>query len=91
MDRADIKRARIKDRQAKLVQKWYKDARANVKLHTIKEGDQVLLERRSSKQTSPYRPDAFKVTEVHGTQITAKRGEEIKIRDSQKFKKVQIQ
>ena len=51
----------------------------------------VLRERKTSKHTSPYDPAPCKVIAVNVTQITAKRGQEIKKRDSQRFKKVKVE
>ena len=59
-----------------------------MKTHTIQEGDKVLLGRRQTKLDSPYDPDPYTVTQVHGTQVVARRGEQQKTRDSQYWKKV---
>ena len=88
--REDIIEARQADIQAKIRMKMYKDNSRNVKPHSIKEGDTVILKRKSTKANSPYDPDPFKVTKVRGTQITAERGQELKTRDSQRWKKVRI-
>lgn len=86
--RPDILKARERDKQAKLKQKEYKDSKTNVKAHTIQEGDKVLLGRKQTKLTSPYDPAPYTVTQVHGTQIVARRGDQQKTRDSQYWKKV---
>ena len=86
--RPDIQQARDNDKAAKLKQKKYKDAKATVRPHNITTGDTVLLERKSSKHVSPYDPEPFRVTTVHGKQITGQRGENVKVRDSQKWKKI---
>ena len=86
--REDVVEARRKDKEAKDRQKRYKDAKSTVKIHDIHVGDNILLVRKQSKADSPYDPDPYKVIEVHGTQIVARRGEEIKARDAQFCKKV---
>ena len=74
--------------RAKATQKAYKDAKANVKPHDIKVGDQVLLLQKGSKTQSIYDPLPYRVTMVEGCQITAARGDKIRLRDAQRFKKV---
>ena len=91
IDREDIKRAREEDRKEKEKQKRQKDGKIYVKKHTIQVGDQVLKAREQTKNKSPYEPEPFTVVSVHGSQITAARGTEVKTRDSQKFKKVRLQ
>ena len=68
----------------------YKNNKSNVRPHNIKEGDTILLERKTTKANSPYDPRPYTAEAVHGTQIVGKRGEERKVRDSQKWKKVKI-
>ena len=68
----------------------YKDNKSNVRPHNIKEGDTILLERKTTKANSPYDPQPYTAEAVHGTQIVGKRGEERKVRDSQKWKRVEI-
>ena len=89
-EREDIKRAQDKDKESKEIQKKYKDSKANVTEHKIQVVDKVMKERKSTKYTTPYDPVPYTVIEVHGSQITARRGEEIKIRDSQRFKRVEL-
>ena len=66
----------------------YKDDNRNVKPHTIKKGDQVLMRQNMTKTQSRYDPRPFKVDEVHGSQITVSRDGSKKTRDAQKLKKV---
>ena len=86
VERSDIQQ----DRKVKAKQKMYKDAKATVRPHNIKEGDTILLQRKSTKSDSPYDPQPFIAEEVHGTQIIGRRGEETKVRDSQKWKRVEL-
>ena len=82
---------RHQDEEAKAKQKQYKDNKSNVKPHNIQVGDQVLLRQRQSKTHSVYDPEPYRVTEVHGTQITATQGTKIRVRDAKLFKKVELQ
>ena len=81
---------RARDADAKARQKHYKDGKKTVRPHNITVGDSVLLRRKMTKTKSCYDPDPFRVTHVHGTQITGNREGNVKVRDSQKFKKVQV-
>ena len=51
----------------------YKDGKATVRGHNIKVGDDILMERKTTKNTSPYDPRPYKATEVIGTQIKGER------------------
>ena len=55
-----------------------------------KEGDTIVQERKTTKANPPYDPQPHTAEAVHGTQIVGKRGEEMKVRDSQQWKKVEI-
>ena len=79
---------RQRNDDAKAKQKQYKDAKTNVKPHNIQVGDKVLLLQKQSKTKSRYDPEPFEVIQTQGTQITARRGDTIRKRDSQKFKKI---
>ena len=82
---------RQQNEKAKRQQKMYKDNKRNVCHHNIDLGDKVLLLQKKTKSQPQYNPTPYQVTKVRGTQITAARGDEIKTRDAQKFKKVQLQ
>ena len=90
MDREDIQQAREHDKKEKARQKMYKDNKSNVRPHNIKEGDIILLERKTTKANSPCDPQPYTAEAVQGTQIAGKRGEEREARDSQKWKKMEI-
>ncbi len=79
---------RDSDKAAKLRQKKYKDAKSNVRPHSITVGDKVLLLQKESKLNSRYDPRPYTVTTVQGTQITATRGSQIRKRDAKLFKKI---
>ena len=85
--RDDVVRAREQDMRRKMVQKGYKDARGQVREHTMEVGDKVLLERETTKNRSPYDPEEYEITQVHGTQLTISRGDSILVRDSQKVRR----
>ena len=89
IDRPDIKEAVEADRAAKERQKAHKDDKTYVKHHQITVGDQVLLKQHSRKHVPPYDPHPYTVTEIHGHQITARREDQQKTRDSQKWKRVE--
>ena len=88
--RQDILEARDRDMKEKAKQKMYKDGKATVRPHKVEVGDTILLERRTTKSDSPYDPRPYTAVEVHGTQIVGRRGEERKVRDSQRWKKVKL-
>ena len=50
----------------------------------------VLLKQKPQKHVTPYDPEPYAVSEVHGHQITATRDSQRKTRDAQKWKKVTI-
>ena len=89
-ERKDILEALAEDEVQKEKMKAYKDSSRNVKPHSIKEGDLVLLKRKTTKRDSPYDPDPFLVTSVWGTQIQGERHGKKKTRDAQRWKKLQV-
>ena len=89
--RQDILEARESDKKAKEAMKLQKDKGKYVRPHNIGPGDQVLLlRRRTTKHEGPYDPEPFTVTDTKGTQIRAEREGEVKKRDSQRWKKVEV-
>ena len=62
--------------------------KSNVKSHTIRKGDKVLLLQKGTKTQSRYDPHSYWVSDVRGTQITATREHKIRIRDDKMFKRV---
>ena len=88
--REDIKEAREEDKKAKEKMKERKDDSKHVKENNIKEGDQVLLKRKTTKHEGPFDPDPYTVTQACGTQVTAERGGKEKTRDAQKWKVVKV-
>ena len=91
-ERTDIIEAKKVDKLAKERMKRYKDAGRYVKEHDIVVGDLVIAKRKTTKHESAYDPKPYKVFEVHGMQIKAMREDgKQKTRDSQKWKKVNVQ
>ena len=91
-ERADIIEAKQVDKLAKEHMKRNKDKGRYVKEHNIGVGDLVIAKRKSTKHESSYDPKPYRVQEVHGTQIKARREDgKQKTRDSQKWKKVEVQ
>ena len=88
--REDVIQAREADIQAKTRMRAYKDNKRNVKPHSIRVGDKVMLKRQSTKADSAYNPEPYTVTDVMGTQIRAARGSEVKTRDAQLWKKLRL-
>ena len=68
----------------------YKDRKSNVWPHNIKEGDARLLDRKVTKSNSPYEPEPYTAETVHDTQIVDRGGDKQKVRDSQKWKRVEL-
>ena len=87
-DRQDLQEARVADLKAKLKMKRYKDAKGNVREHKIKQGDLILLKRKTTKHRSPFDPDPFIAIHVNGTQIQGERDGTTKTRDAQRWKKL---
>ena len=79
---------RERDGQQKEKQKAYKDKPNNVKEHSIKDGDKVLLLNRKKKGPFWYDPEPYTVTKIQGHQITAKRGNQVLKRDAKNFKTI---
>ena len=81
--RGDTKEARLK-------RKEYADKRWQAKEKKVKEGDEVLLKREKSTTKSPWDPKPFKVVQVEGSRVTARRGEEKKARAKNHVKVVKV-
>ena len=89
-DRKDIEEARMHETNQKDKQKKYKDSKAYVKPHSIKEGDAVLLQQKKSKQNPPFDPQHYTVVNVQGHQIEASRDGRTKTRDAKMWKKIKL-
>ena len=90
--RKDIVEAKEDDKLAKAKMKKYKDTSRHVKEHGIEVGDLVIAKRKVTKHDSAYNPKPYKVVATYGTQIKGMREDrKYKTRDSQKWKRVQVQ
>jgi hypothetical protein len=85
-----VEEALQNDFRAKTIQKKYKDSKPYVKHHEIEVGDEVLLKQKQSKSQPPYDPHPYKVTDVHGHQITAEKEGRAMTRDAQKWKRIKL-
>ena len=91
-ERKYIVEAKKVDKLAKERMKKYKDASRHVKDHDIEVGDLVIAKRRTTKDGSIYDPKPYKVVTVHAMQVKGMRKDgKHKTRDSQKWKRVQVQ
>ena len=59
-------------------------------LKTSRKGKQYSWERKTTKANSPFDPQPITEEAVHGTQIVGRRGEEKKVHDIQKWKRVEL-
>ena len=90
--RKDIMEAKEDDRGAKDKMKKYKDAGRPIREHGIKVGDLVISKRKITKHDSAYDPKPYKVVATYSTQIKDMQEDgKYKTRDSQKWKRVQVQ
>ncbi|KAK3745368.1 hypothetical protein QZH41_001397 [Actinostola sp. cb2023] len=83
------KEVRENDLTYKQRYKEYHDKRHNVKTHTLKNGDAVVVKRENKRKgQTPYEPYIYIVIHTKGSQITAKRikDERTICRDASKFK-----
>ena len=89
--REDILQARERDKLRKAKIKEYRDAGRNMGPHNIKQGDLILLRRKSTKHVSMYDPDPYLAVKVDRTQITGSReGHRDKTRDAQRWKRYEF-
>lgn len=79
-----------KDRSSKAQMKAYAEKRRNIKLPDIQVNDKVLMKNvtKSGKLVSKFQKDPFRVIEKKGSMIIAKRGEEVKARNSSHFRRI---
>ena len=90
--RWDIMEAKKEDKLAKDMMKKYKDASRHVKDPNIEVEDLVISKRKTTKHESVYDPKPYKVVAVYGTQVKGMHEDgKHKTRDSQKWKRVQVQ
>jgi hypothetical protein len=81
--------AKVKDKAMRLDRKEVYDKKHRVKEQTIKMGDKVLIKQQKTTVKPPFDPKPYSVTEVKGTQVTAVRGNQKKVRSKEKVKLLQ--
>ena len=88
----DAMEAKEDDKRAKDKMKKYKDASRHVREHGIEVGELVIAKRKVTNHNSAYDPKPYKVVATYSTQIKDMQEDgKYKIRDSQKWKRVQVQ
>ena len=90
-ERPDIQEARRQDEKVKEATRLTVNKRRNIRPHSIKLGDQVLLKQKTYSKCSPiFDPNPYTVTQIWGTQIEGKRDGTTKVRDAQRWKKIRV-
>ena len=79
---------RKKHDEAKLKQKEYVDGKKGTREKILKPGDKILLQRKKTTTKSPWDPVPYEVEQVKGSEITARRGDEVKRRAKNNVKPV---
>lgn len=89
--RTKDERMEICHQEAHRKQKCYADMRRRTMEHNIQEGDLVLLRQdRRNKLDMPYNPAPYRVENVNGTMVTARKGNRSVTRNSSAFKKLKL-
>ena len=78
--------AKLKDKSTRLDRKAGYDKKHRVKEQQIQPGDKVLIKQQKTTVKPPFDPKPYCVTEVKGTQVTAVRGRQKKVRNKEKVK-----
>ena len=78
--------AQANDRAAKAKHKEYGDKHRRAKHTEVGVGDRVLIKQNKTTTRPPWDPAPYVVTEVRGTQVTARRGSKQRIRNIEKWK-----
>ena len=81
---------RQRDNDAKAKQKMYAEARRNIKESNLHVGDKVLMKNVTDhgKLKPKFHEEPYEVIEKRGSMVIAKRGNEVKARNSSHFKKL---
>ena len=69
-------------------QKEYVDRKKGTKGKELKVGDKILLQRKKTTTKSPWDPTPYEVEKIKGSEVTARRGEEVKRRAKNNVKPV---
>jgi hypothetical protein len=80
------KEAKQKDAETRVARKEIFDKKHKVKEQIIQPGDQVLIKQQKTTIKPPFDPTPYDVTEVKGSQVTARRGAKVRIRNMAKVK-----
>ena len=84
---SDIHReAKQKDEETRAARKKVFDKKHKVREQSIQPGDQVLIKQEKTTIKPPFDPTPYDVTEVKGTQVAARRGDRVRIRNMAKVK-----
>ena len=78
--------AKLKDKSSRLDRKVVYDKKHRVKEQHIQPGDNVLIKQQKTTVKPPFDPKPYCVTDVKGTQVTAVRGRQKKVRNKEKVK-----
>ena len=79
---------REKHQREKEKQKLYADERRKAKIKNVKLGDQVMVQPKKSTIKIPWDTNPYNETQVKGSQLELKRGEEVKRRAVNLLKKI---
>jgi len=80
------KEAKQQDEQTRALRKLTYGHKKKALARSIHPGDKVLIKQQSTTTKPPYDPKPYVVTKVKGTQITAVRGEKVRVRNMAKCK-----
>ena len=80
------KEAQEKDKETREKRKENYDKKKRAKDKEYKLGDKVLISQKKTTINPPFDPKPFQVTKVKGTQVTAERGNKVRVRNQGKMK-----
>ena len=81
---------RERHQKEKEKQKSYADEKRKARTKVVRPGDQIMIQQRKSTTKTPWDPRPFTVTQVKGSQVEVKRGEEVKKRALNLIKKLKF-
>ena len=79
---------RERHEKEKVKQKSYADEKRKARPKEVKLGDQIMIQQRKSTIKTPWDPRPYTVTQVKGSQVEVKRGDEVKRRALNLIKKI---
>ena len=80
------KEGKERDKITRKVRKQIFDKKHKEREETISPGDKILIKQQKTTIKPPFNPDPFVVTELKGTQVTAERGQKVRVRNRAKVK-----